>query len=216
MIAFENVSKSYRSGRGLVAALSGLSFEAQGPVALLGKSGSGKSTLLSLAAGLEQPDRGRVLWQARDLADMSARQLDGYRRRELGLIFQSANLVSQLNVRENLELPLVLNGSGAAAARRRCAAMLAAVGLSGYERALPAELSGGELQRVAVARALIHRPGVVLADEPTASLDSANGRAVVELLLKLSSSRVLIVATHDEVLAGLFPRVFRLVDGRLQ
>ncbi|OPZ60674.1 MAG: putative ABC transporter ATP-binding protein [Deltaproteobacteria bacterium ADurb.Bin510] len=94
--------------------------------------------------------------------------------------------------------------------------MLAAVGLSGYERALPAELSGGELQRVAVARALIHRPGVVLADEPTASLDSANGRAVVELLLKLSSSRVLIVATHDEVLAGLFPRVFRLVDGRLQ
>lgn len=213
MIRFTDVSKAYRSGRGQVQALKDLSFEAGGPVALLGKSGSGKSTLLSLAAGLEQPDSGRIECLGRDLSDLGGRGLQAYRRTELGLIFQNANLISQLNVRENLELPLVLNDRRDC--RARVAAMLAAVGLAGYERALPAELSGGELQRVAVARALIHAPRIVLADEPTASLDSSSGRRVVELLLDLSPGRALLLATHDEALAGLFPRVLRLSDGRL-
>lgn len=215
MIVFENVSKSYRSGRGQIQAVRDLNFEIEGPVALLGHSGSGKSTLLSLAAGLEGPDRGRIVCAGRDLARLNARELKRYRRQQLGLIFQTGNLLSQLTVRENLELPLRLNGCIRREIERRCAAMLAAIGLAGYEKALPAELSGGEFQRVAVARALIHEPAIVLADEPTASLDSANGRLIVELLLGLSASSTIILATHDETLAAALPRILSLKDGQL-
>ena len=215
MIVFENVSKSYRSGRGQVQAVRDLNLEIDGPVALLGHSGSGKSTLLSLAAGLERPDNGRIVCAGRELGSLKARELKHYRRQQLGLIFQTGNLLSQLTVRENLELPLRLNGCDQREIERRCAAMLAAVGLAGYEKALPAELSGGEFQRVAVARALIHKPAIILADEPTASLDSANGRLIVELLLGLSASSTIILATHDETLASAFPRVLSLKDGWL-
>jgi putative ABC transport system ATP-binding protein len=202
-----------------VAALSGvdLVISAGEFLVVAGPSGSGKSTLLHLLGGLDRPDGGQVLFAGRDLAAHSEAELTAIRRRQLGFVFQSFNLVPVLSAYENVEYGLWLDGIAKAERRRRVEEALAIVGLADRMRHRPDHLSGGERQRVALARALVHEPLVVLADEPTANLDSRTGGAIVQLLTRLNAERgtTFVFATHDAAIIERAPRVARLVDGRI-
>jgi putative ABC transport system ATP-binding protein len=211
--------KAYRQGRVTVEALSGvdLVIPAGEFLVVAGPSGSGKSTLLNLLGGLDRPDGGEVLFAGRDLAARSEGELTAIRRRQLGFVFQSFNLVPVLSAYENVEYGLWLDGVAKAERRRRVEEALATVGLGDRMRHRPDHLSGGERQRVALARALVHEPLAVLADEPTASLDSRTGGAIVQLLTRLNAERgtTFVFATHDPAIIERAPRVVRLADGRI-
>jgi putative ABC transport system ATP-binding protein len=187
-------------------------------VAVVGRSGSGKSTLLQLIAGIDRPDRGHILLGGRDIVPLDEAQRARLRREAIGLVFQQGNLVPTLNVLDNLRLPLELRGVSAAAARSEAQAMLASLGLAALATRDVATLSGGEQQRVAVARALVHRPVLVLADEPTASLDADNAALVLDLLQAACHERgaALLMATHAQEVMGRAQRLLRIVGGRLQ
>ncbi|MCG5500248.1 ABC transporter ATP-binding protein [Ectothiorhodospira lacustris] len=187
-------------------------------VALVGRSGSGKSTLLNLICGIEAPDAGRILVEGRRLDTLDERSRTLYRRRGVGFIYQFFNLIPTLTVAENVALPLELNGVPARERRRRVAARLAAVGLADRADAFPDRLSGGEQQRVAVARALAHEPPLLLADEPTGNLDAETGAQVMALLQRLvrHQGRTLVLVTHSPEVAVMADHVWELVDGRLQ
>jgi putative ABC transport system ATP-binding protein len=186
-------------------------------VALTGPSGSGKSTLLNLCGLIDSPDEGRREMGGRDLDGLSEAQLTELRRRQLGFVFQSYNLVPVMTAYENVEYPLLLLDLPAAERRARVCDALARVGLAGFERRLPDALSGGQRQRVAVARALVKAPALVIADEPTANLDSATAAQIVDLLHELARERgaAVLVATHDPRMAGRCDRVLPMVDGAL-
>jgi putative ABC transport system ATP-binding protein len=180
-----------------------------------GSSGSGKTTLLQLIGGIERPSSGEVWVEKQPLHRLDETQLADFRRHQVGFIFQGNNLLRHLTVHENVELPLLLTqGRGDDA---RIHSQLASVGLAARADAFPTDLSGGEQQRVAIARALIHHPCLVLADEPTANLDSTAGLALFDLLLGLQRELeiTVIVATHDPVLIQRAPALLRLVDGRI-
>jgi putative ABC transport system ATP-binding protein len=183
-------------------------------VVLLGRSGSGKSTLLNLIAGVDRPDAGAIAVCGTDLGAASDRERTLLRRRRMGIVFQQFNLVPTLSVAANVGLRLDLDGIGDPAA---VASMLARVGLADRAAAWPDRLSGGEQQRVAVAMALVHRPALVLADEPTGALDAANAAVVTDLLLDLAREQgaAVLIATHDLGLRGRAGRVVRMEDGRL-
>jgi ABC-type lipoprotein export system ATPase subunit len=187
-------------------------------VALLGPSGCGKTTLLNLLGGLDRPDRGLVRFQGEALASARPARLAQLRREALGTVFQMFHLVPTLTARENVELPLQLLGWPRPRTAERVAELLAAVGLADRADAWPRELSGGEMQRVAVARALAARPALLLADEPTGNLDSASGGAVLGLLAELSeqSGAALVLVTHDPGATAICHRIVRLRDGRIQ
>ncbi len=212
----ERVSRRYRRGGETVVALDdvSLSFYAGEIVALVGPSGCGKSTTLNLLAGVDRPDEGRVTLGGIDLARASEAQLVGLRRRHVGLVFQAFHLMPHLTVEENVALPLALD-------RRRdperVAALIERVGLGHRRTHYPSELSGGEQQRTAIARALVHRPGLVVADEPTGNLDSRTGAAVLALLdeLRTEEGAAMVLATHDDRIASASDRVIRLADGRV-
>ena len=216
LLRFESVSKSFRRGTEEVVALDAVDLEVDAGelVSLVGRSGSGKSTLLHLAGGLDRPDRGRVLLDGKDLGDMSIGDRARLRRRSIGFVFQFFHLIPTLTVRENVELPLLLDG-----ARRngRPTELLERVGLGHRVDHLPTELSGGELQRAAIARALVAKPSLVLADEPTGNLDSANGEAVLALLAEevRESGVALLMVTHDGDAARRAGRCQTLHDGHL-
>ncbi|HVC97166.1 MAG TPA: ABC transporter ATP-binding protein [Pirellulales bacterium] len=187
-------------------------------VALLGKSGSGKSTLLNMIGGLDRPTAGGLTVAGRDLEHLSGRELASFRSRSVGMIFQSFNLVLSRTALENVELPMVFAGLPPRERRGEARRALEAVGLAARLDHRPAQLSGGENQRVAVARALVNRPEVVLADEPTGNLDSATAHEVAALILNhvRDHGATLVLVTHDEELAGqCTERVVRLKDGRL-
>jgi putative ABC transport system ATP-binding protein len=211
------VTKRYHRGDEVVVALQGVSFTlaAGEMVALLGASGGGKSTTLNLIAGVDRPDEGHVIVCGVDLATASEAALVDARRHHIGIVFQAFHLMPHLTVAENIALPLALDGRHDGA---RVEALLTRVGLAHRAAHFPAELSGGEQQRTAVARALVHRPAVVLADEPTGSLDSASGAAVLQLMdeLRREEGSALLLATHDESLATLADRVIRLHDGAIE
>lgn len=217
MIELKEVSKQFSSGRGHVAALSNITFTAQRGqrIVLAGKSGSGKTTLLNCIGTLETPDRGQIVCDDIDLCTLSARQRSLFRRQKTGFVFQSGNLLPWLTVAENLQIPLELNGIFGKTQRVRIGDLLASFNLAGYEKALPAELSGGEAQRIAVARAMAHAPAILLADEPTASLDSANGQQLIELMAALCKDKktTLFIATHDPELIAFADQVIALKDG---
>jgi len=187
-------------------------------VALLGKSGSGKSTLVNVLGGLDRPSSGRVEVGGRDLGRLSVDQLASHRLRTVGIIFQSFNLIPSWTLLQNVELPLVFAGRRAGERRAAAAGALQAVGLGHRLEHRPGELSGGEHQRAAIARALVNRPEIILADEPTGNLDTATTNEVVELLLKHLEAHgtTLLLVTHDEELAERCThRVVRFKDGRL-
>ena len=217
-LRFELVSKVHGEGHVAVHALREVSLDvAVGElVAVMGPSGSGKSTLLALAGGLDMPSGGRVLLDDIDVATLRADALAEVRRRQVGYVFQDRNLLPQLTAAENVALPLELDGVGARAAKAEAMSLLDELGLADLADRFPDDLSGGEQQRVAVARGLIGPRSVVLADEPTASLDSLNGEAVVDLLRRrCERGASALMVTHDSSIAGWADRVVFLRDGRM-
>lgn len=219
MILLESVGKVYGSGPGRAVALDGISISvAPGQfIAVAGPSGSGKTSLLNLIGGLDEPTSGSVSIDGKRLRDLSEDERAGLRLRTVGFIFQHFNLIPVLSAAENVELPLLFRPIGAADRRRRVARALERVGLGDKQARRPAELSGGELQRVAVARALAGEPAIVLADEPTANLDHETGAAVIGLMHELNRENrtTFLYSSHDQELIRLADRVVRLRDGRL-
>jgi putative ABC transport system ATP-binding protein len=186
-------------------------------VALLGRSGSGKSTLLNLIGGIDLPTAGEVILDGTNLTGLSEQRRTLYRRRHIGLVFQSFNLIPTLTVMENLLLPLELNGRTGGRARAAAEDLLGRIGLADRTGAYPDRLSGGEQQRVAVARAVVHDPFLLLADEPTGSLDAETGMRILELIIGLARNggRTMIIVTHSDAVARVADRVLVLRDGRL-
>lgn len=185
-------------------------------VAIMGPSGSGKSTLLNLLGGLDSPSNGRILLDRVDLACLSEKELAALRRQKIGFVFQRHDLLPALTVAENLEFPLLLNGTAELDRQHRISEVLEIVGLSDKANNLPEELSGGQQQRVGIARALVNRPEIILADEPTGNLDSKTSAEIMTFLTNLcrSSGFTLIVVTHDPQVAALADRILRFKDGK--
>lgn len=213
-----SVIKTYGAGPNLFTALRGIDLELKrGELTLLmGPSGSGKTTLISILGCLLKPSTGEVEICGQRVEGLGERQLPAVRLRNIGFVFQSFNLLESLNAIENVEVPLSILGVRGRKARERAAQLLEAVGLRGKGRQLPADLSGGEKQRVAIARALASDPTLILADEPTAALDTITGRQVIELLRERAhAGAAVIVVTHDVRLEAMADRILRLEDGRL-
>ena len=217
MIRMRDVTRAY--GTPPVMALHGVSLEIARNefVAITGPSGCGKSTLMHLIGGLDKPTSGEVFVDSLALHKAEESELTEYRRTRLGIVFQFFNLLPSMSLLENVSLPLLLQGERLAAAEGRAMEWVELVGLKGKERRLIHQLSGGELQRTAIARALVHKPAVLLADEPTGNLDSENARQVVELLQKIASQSLatMILVTHSEEVAAAAGRRIRMRDGHI-
>ncbi|MBM4311708.1 MAG: ABC transporter ATP-binding protein [Deltaproteobacteria bacterium] len=220
MLECRDISKTYHSGRGKLHALRGVSLKIVpgAAAAIVGKSGSGKTTLLNCMGGLDRPDSGTVFVKGFDLHALSPHALSLFLRRDMGFVFQFGNLLSYLTVFENIAFPLRLNGASNRKLEHRTQELLDRIGLSGAGPALPHELSGGEVQRVAVARALAHRPRLLLADEPTASLDSTTGTTLVRLMFEMGreSGCTMVLSTHDSEVMDLADQCLHIRDGLLQ
>jgi len=216
-IRLESVGRRYTTPAGTVRAVDDISLEidAGESVAITGPSGCGKSTLLGLMGGLEASTAGRIWVDGRELSALSERERTRLRREEFGLVFQSDGLMPFLTVLENVALRLALRGDGRR--EQRCGELIAELGLAEHVDKFPDQLSGGQRQRVAVARALVHGPRLILADEPTGSLDSRNSAAVTDLLVaaRRKAGATLVVVTHDPGVARRLGRVLELRDGRL-
>ena len=216
----ENVTRHYPMGEGLIRAVDGVSLTIDPGefVALLGQSGSGKSTLLNLIAGLDRPTSGSVLVSGRDLAKMSSEELARYRRNDVGMVFQSFHLIASMTITENVELPMRFAEVERAERAQRSREALERVGLGKRLDHRPSQLSGGEQQRVSLARALANRPRLLLADEPTGNLDSRTGEDILNLIrdLSLSLGMTVIMVTHERAIAERFAqRSVFLADGKL-
>jgi putative ABC transport system ATP-binding protein len=213
MIKLEKVKKNY----GTRTVFHGINLVVKSGefVAIMGSSGSGKSTLLNLIGGMDVPDRGRILVDQDVISSFDEKQLTAYRRKKVGFIFQFFNLLPNITVYENIEMPLLLNGQEGY--EKRVADYINMVGLQGRENDYPAALSGGEQQRVAVVRALVHDPGIILADEPTGNLDIRTGMAIVELIKDAAtkSGKTVVLVTHNQAVAERADRTIRISDGAL-
>jgi putative ABC transport system ATP-binding protein len=211
--------KTYRLGAITIEALRGVDLVVtKGEfVVVAGPSGCGKTTLLNLLGALDGPDSGSVLFEGSDLGRLTSAGRTLFLRRKIGFVFQSFNLVPVLTAYDNVEYPLWIDGLGRVERRRRTEEALASVGLAGRMHQRPDRLSGGERQRVALARGLVHEPRVILADEPTANLDSKTGAEIVDLLARMNSERgtTFLIATHDPAILERSPRRVRLLDGRI-
>lgn len=219
IIELENVTKIYTVGEVQTRALNNasLSIEEGEFTALVGPSGSGKTTMLQLMGCLDQPNTGTVRVKGQDVTRLSANQRADVRKQQIGFIFQFFALVPVLSAYENVELPLLLNGVGAKERRERVMALLNAVGLSHRVNHRPDQMSGGEQQRVAIARALATRPLIVLADEPTANLDTVNGQQAMEIMQRLNeeTGTAFIFATHDPRVVSFARRIVTMRDGQI-
>ena len=215
----KSVNKTYELGASIIRAVQDVSVSIQAGefVALVGPSGSGKTTLLAMLAGLLSPSGGNILIDGNDLGDMSDAQRTRFRREKIGFTFQANNLVPYLTAQENVELMLRLNGKLDRKGKDRAKELLARLGLGERLKNLPSQLSGGQQQRVAIARALIHNPSLVLADEPTASLDTERAFQVVETFANLihEQNRAGIMVTHDLRLTQYVDRVMQMRDGQI-
>jgi len=219
LIRLEDVTKIYLTDEVETHALSGVSLEIHRGeyLAIAGPSGCGKSTLLSILGLLDTPTAGRYFLDGRPVQDLSRAERARVRNREIGFIFQAFNLINELTVHENVELPLTYRGMGAGERRKRVEEALDRVGMAHRAKHYPAQLSGGQQQRVAVARALAGSPSILLADEPTGNLDSANGEAVMELLRDLNRNGATVcMVTHDPRYASHATRTVQLFDGKIQ
>jgi putative ABC transport system ATP-binding protein len=214
------VRKVFGEGEAAVEALRGvdLGVPPGEMLAIMGRSGSGKSTLLTLLGGVDVPSSGQVLLEDKDLAKMTDDQRTLIRRQRIGFIFQAFNLLPILTAEENVALPLELDGMSSAEARQRAVETLEMVGMAGRRKHIPGKLSGGEQQRVAIARALAIRPAILLADEPTGNLDSANSKRVMAMLRDLvdQHNQTIVLVTHDPAVAEQANRVIYLADGLIE
>ncbi len=219
VVQLRQATRLYRMGQVTIEALKGVDLEITGGefACIAGPSGSGKTTLLNLIGCLDKPTTGAVIVEGQDTAKLSAHQLALLRRRRIGFIFQTFNLIPILSAYENVEYPLILQDLPGAERRQRVLAALQTVGLGQYAAHRPDELSGGQQQRVAIARALIGDPALVLADEPTANLDSKTGEAIMSLMAELNQEqgKTFVFASHDPKVIGQASRAVRLRDGRL-
>ena len=216
VIQVESLTKTYRMGDETVHALRGLSFAlAAGEyIAIMGTSGSGKSTLLNILGCLDTPTEGSYFLEGRDVARMDDRQLSAVRRERFGFVFQSFNLIPQITVIENIEVPLFYQGWHERESRERARDLATRVGLGHRLKHRPTELSGGQRQRVAIARALANDPALILADEPTGNLDSATGREIMAILDALAAQgRTIVLVTHERDVAEHAQRIIHLSDG---
>jgi predicted ABC-type transport system involved in lysophospholipase L1 biosynthesis ATPase subunit len=215
LISLDNVSRIFDDGA--VVALAGIDMSiARGEfVSIVGRSGSGKSSLVHIMAGFDRPTGGRVLWQGEEVSERRA--WTGLRRSRIGIVFQEFLLLPTLSAIENVEIAMSGTGLSAPARKKRAAELLEQVGLGARFRHLPFQLSGGERQRVAIARSLANRPELLLSDEPTGNLDSANAAAVIDLLLALraEAGMTLVLVTHDEALAARADRRVHIRDGKI-
>jgi ABC-type lipoprotein export system ATPase subunit len=217
LIELRGVSKSYRKGGETIDAVADidLQIDEKGMVAIVGPSGSGKSTLLHLIGAMDRPTRGEVVVAGQLVNGLSQGELTRFRRRTVGFVFQTFNLIPNLTALENVALPMEFNGVAKAERTREAKALLERFQLGHRFKHRPNELSGGEMQRVAIARAVANEPRLVLADEPTGNLDSRSGQLIYELLQEISRQRTVLVVTHAEDLARLADRVIHIRDGRL-
>ncbi len=219
LITIESLTRTYRVGDESVKALKSVDLDINSGefAALSGPSGSGKSTLLNICGLLDTADSGQYFLQGKNVMGLSAKQCTKIRREQIGFIFQSFNLVPVMTAYENVEYPLFLTGASAAERKSRTLKILAQVGLSDYQHHLPDRLSGGQRQRVAIARALIKRPILVIADEPTANLDTTTANQIIDLMhhLAIEDGATFLVATHDDRMTRRCNRVIRLVDGKV-
>jgi putative ABC transport system ATP-binding protein len=220
MIRLINVHKIYKQGRNEITALAGVSLDIQRRdfVSIMGPSGSGKSTLLHLIGGLDQPTRGEVMVDGRIISQMPDDEVTLFRRTKIGFIFQFFNLLPTLTALENVMLPLVLDGRSGTPAHTQAKMLLERVGLEARKDHLPEELSGGEMQRLAIARALAFKPLIILADEPTGNLDSKTGEAILKLIRQLNREEgcTVVMVTHNREAAGHSDRMVHLRDGRIE
>jgi len=217
VIEIENLTRKYGKGIGEVVAINEISLNIEYGefTAIIGPSGSGKSTLLNLIGGLDKSDSGSVLLAGRDIAKMSGSQMSDFRRDRIGFIFQAYNLIPVLSAEENIEYIMLLQGIPSVKRKERVQEMLFLVGLEGLGHRRPSELSGGQQQRVAVARAMASKPEIILADEPTANLDSKTGMALLDMMRQLNEDQgvTFVFSTHDEMIMKRARRLIYLRDG---
>lgn len=218
LISLKGVSKIYRKGQESVRALDGidLSVQEKGMVAIVGTSGSGKSSLLHLIGAMDRPSHGEIIVAAQELNTLPETGLTSFRRKMVGFVFQSFNLIPNLSGLENVMLPMEFNDVPSAERHSRARQLLDKMGLDARLDHKPRELSGGEQQRVAIARALANNPPLILADEPTGNLDSKTGQMIYELLKEIARERTVIVVTHAEALAKMADRILHIRDGKLE
>ena len=218
LLSAANLTKTYVTGDARVTALAGVSFDVEPGdfVALMGPSGCGKSTLLHLCGAMDRPTSGALTLNDRDLAAMGDDELTRVRREQVGFVFQFFNLLPTLTVADNIALPCLLAGVNGDEAERRAAALAARVGIAHRLSHYPQQISGGEMQRAAIARALIHQPALLVADEPTGNLDSENGANVLALIAGLNKELgvTILMATHAADVAAAASRVVKMKDGR--
>jgi putative ABC transport system ATP-binding protein len=218
MLSLQNISKIYRTTEVETHALSQVSLAVRTGefLAIMGPSGCGKSTLLNILGLLDSPDSGSYSFFGEEVSQRSEKELTRLRRGSVGFVFQSFNLIDDLNVAENVEVSLLYRGMSGAERRRRVTAALERVGLTHRARHLPSQLSGGQQQRVAIARALVGEPKLILADEPTGNLDTENGTAVMNMLTEINrAGTTVIMVTHSLVHAAVAARTVKLLDGQV-
>jgi len=219
LIQVESLSRVYRTGEVEVSALWSIHLSIQRGefTAVAGPSGSGKTTLLNIMSGLDLPTSGRVYLAGKAISEMGGGELSDFRRDHIGFIFQSYNLIPVLTVSENVEYVMLLQGVPTQERRERVKEILVEVGLEGMERRRPPQLSGGQQQRVAIARAMVSRPDIILADEPTANLDSATGAELLDMMRRLNETRgmTFVFSTHDAMIMTKSRRLVTLKDGRI-
>ena len=219
LIVTEDLRKDYRDGGVVVPAVRGIDLEIEAGefTAIVGPSGSGKTTFLNLISGLDSPTGGKVWLRDRLISEMSGNDLSDLRRDRIGFIFQAYNLIPVLTVRENIEYIMLLQGVPETERRSRVAGILKEIGMDGFERRFPPKISGGQQQRVAIARAMVSRPELILADEPTANLDSETGSELLDMMRELNRRKgmTFLFSTHDPMVMDRADRVITLHDGRI-
>jgi putative ABC transport system ATP-binding protein len=217
MIRLENIEKVYRTDTVETLAINGISLNIEKGefLSVMGPSGCGKSTLLNIMGLLDEPSRGQIRIANQDISNFSDKQLANFRNQKLGFIFQSYHLINDLQVLDNVELPLLYREVSAQTRKKLATEALEKVGLSNRMKHFPTQLSGGQRQRVAIARAIVGQPQIILADEPTGNLDSAMGNEIMEILINLNKNEgtTIVMVTHDESMAHKTHRLVRLFDG---